>query len=162
MAYICKFIDTHYNVYILYLILNLPPTYPSKKASFEEKRRIDILSKIIVIYHSLLKLTMKLLVGSKEISDLNNLITKIKSSKKCTQIFTNTKLPLSVLTIKNPFNDSLQVIDNSGKILFCGDKNSFIAISTQHTFLVPEKTPIYIIPADTNNLQKPFNYSAPH
>jgi hypothetical protein len=31
MAYICKFIDNHNNVYILYLILNLPPASHSKK-----------------------------------------------------------------------------------------------------------------------------------
>jgi len=31
MAYIYKFINKHYNVYILYLILNLPPASHSKK-----------------------------------------------------------------------------------------------------------------------------------
>jgi|GEM_PF-1819284 len=104
---------------------------------------------------------MKLLVDSNEISDLNKLVTALKNSPKCTQLFVYTRLPLSILTIQNPFNTSIKIIDENGTIIASGDQKSFIAISIQHIYLDSKSIPIYIIPADKENPQKPLNYSIP-
>jgi hypothetical protein len=96
---------------------------------------------------------MCLLVEDKVRLDLVRVILR---SKVCTQIFRDPEKPNSLHLLANPFPQSIIINAEGNKIR--GDENCFLGIDIHAN---PDNPVIYIIPADTDNQNKPLNYTSP-